>query len=95
MNRREKRALEKRLGIRKHVKSLPLEKWAERVGSNIQDGKRRQAEFMEASRIMQAEIDDNTQQNSLSSLATELMLKEGLSYIEAIEKAKETLQKEI
>jgi len=95
MNRRERRNLEKRLGLQKHMKTLTREEKFERIRQNIIEGKKKEEEMKETVRVMQGGDKDKVDNNKIASMATDLMIKEGMSYIDALEKAKELYQKEL
>lgn len=95
MNRRERRNLEKRLGLQKHVKTLTREEKFERMRQNIIEGKKKEEEMREHVRVMQGGDKDKVDNNKIASMATDLMIKDGMSYIDALEKAKEIYQKEL
>lgn len=88
MNRREKRNLEKRLGVTKHVKSLPRAERFERMRQNILEGKKKEDEMREVVRLQLEKKTEQSINSKVATIATDLMVKEGLSYIDALEKAK-------
>ena len=90
MNRRERKLLEKRFGIKK---PKGLNKWAEAVRANIEHGKAKQENMKEVTRLQERNVDDATASSIIASKATELMVSEGLSYIDALEKAKDLYYK--
>ncbi len=89
MNRRERRRVEKQLGIQKHKKRFTGKKGFELLRQNIENGNKKQEEMKETRRLQENQEKERKQSVDVASKATELMIKEGLSYIEAIEKAKE------
>ena len=91
MNNREKRQLEKRMGLHKYYKTLTREQKFEMIRQNIAAGKKKQEEMREIVRLQKGDKKDEIDSNKVASIATELMIKEGLSYIEALEKAKKSL----
>jgi hypothetical protein len=93
MNRRERRALEKKLGITKHRKSMTFDKRIESIRQNIIEGKKKQDGMKENQRVQENKDKDQAESNQIASLATELMIKNGISYIEALEEAKKSLEK--
>jgi len=95
MNRRERRNLEKRLGLQKHAKTLTREEKFERMRQNIIEGKKKEAEMKEMLRVKENGEQDKIDNNKIASMATDLMIKDGMSYIDALEKAKELYQKEL
>jgi len=95
MNRRERRNLEKRLGLQKYAKTLTCKKKFERMRQNIIEGKKKEEEMREHVRIQQGVDKDKVDNNKIASMTTDLMIKESMSYIDAFEKAKELYQKEL
>jgi hypothetical protein len=93
MNRRERRSIEKRLGITEHRKSMTFNKRIESIRQNIIEGKNKQNGMKENQRVQENKENDQAESNQIASLATELMVKNGLSYIEALEEAKKSLEK--
>jgi hypothetical protein len=93
MNRRERRSIEKRLGITEHRKSMTFNKRIESIRQNIIEGKKKQNGMKENQRVQENKENDQAESNQIASLATELMVKNGLSYIEALEEAKKSLEK--
>lgn len=89
MNNREKRRMQKSLGILKHKNSLPRKDRFERMRQNIIEGKQKEQEMIEIVRVQKQGKKDEIDNNKIASKATELMIKENLSYMEALEKAKE------
>lgn len=87
MNKKERKHLEKQFGIHKYKKSLSRAKRFELMRENILQGKRKQEEMKEVRRLQENREEDNKQSIDVASKATELMIKEGLSYIDALEKA--------
>jgi len=94
MNRRERKALEKRLGLNKHKSKMTNKERFERMQENIAEGKKKQEEMKEVRRLQEEGATVEVDNNRIASLATELMISEDLSYIEALEKAKEVYEKE-
>ncbi len=94
MNRRDRKNLEKRLGILKHVKTLSRKEKFERMRHNIIEGNQKQREMNETVRVAEQESQDKVDNNAIASLATTIMIKEGLSYIQALEKARNTHNKQ-
>ncbi|MFW6311043.1 MAG: hypothetical protein ACOC1K_02285 [Nanoarchaeota archaeon] len=92
MNRRERRQIEKRMGIISSRKKLSrMDKFA-MMRENIESGKKIEEEMKETRRIQDNDKKDKIHSQNVSSKATELMIKEGLSYIDALEKAKEQVK---
>lgn len=89
MNRRERKQLEKRLGLNKFKKTLTRQQRFDRMRENILEGSKKEAEMKEVRRLQEEGAQIQIDNNQIASLATELMLSENLSYIDALEKAKE------
>ena len=94
MNRRDRRRMEKQLGIQKHKKGLPRNARFELLRQNIEEGKKKQDEMKENRRLQENREEDRKQSIDVASKATELMIKEGLSYVDALEKANELAAEE-
>jgi len=95
MNRRDKRRMEKKLGITKHRNSLPLNRRMEMVRENIIAGKEKQLEMQEVRRLQEEGVKEEVNNSRLASIATELMISKDLSYIDALEEAKEVYKREV
>lgn len=95
MNRRERRAMEKRLGITKYKRSLPLSKRFEMIEQNIIEGNKMQAKLKEEIRIKENAKSDAEINKKIADRALELMLKDGMDYYSANEKAKEEFGQKI
>jgi hypothetical protein len=93
MNRRERRAMEKRLGITKYRKSLPLSKRFEMIDQNIIEGKKMQNKLKEDNRVKDNAKADAEINKKIADRALELMMKEDMDYYSATEKAKEEFGK--
>lgn len=91
MNRRDRRAMQKKLGINKTNKNVSLNEKFEKIRQNIISGKQKQFEMQENVRRQTNQSSDIELNNRISSLATTLMIQDGLEYIDALEKAKEQL----
>lgn len=87
--------MEKRLGITKHRKNLPLHERMESIRQNIEEGKRKQEEMKEVRRLQEEGKKEEVDNNKIASMATDLMIKEDLSYIDALEKAKKLYTEEV
>ena len=93
MNRSERRRLEKKMRINEYVKKLSREEKFERIRQNIIEGNKKQSNMSETVRIQDNNKKDQVDNSKIASLATSLMISEDLDYIDALEKAKETLNK--
>jgi hypothetical protein len=94
MNHKQKREMEKKLGLLAYRKKLPRAERFELIRQNIIAGKKKEAELKGEVVRQENKADDDAKSNQIASLATTLMITEGLSYIDALEKAKIQLEKE-
>lgn len=92
MNRRERKNMEKKLGIDKYKQSLTRAQRFELMAQNIAEGKRKQERLKEEMRVQSNAQKDAIINKKISDRALELML-EGLDYYSAQEKAKEEVGK--
>ena len=92
MNRRERRKVEKKLGLLKHKNSLSPSKRIKYIQDNFKGGKNRENEMKEERKRQENEEKDRQTSADIASLATTLMIKNGLSWIEALEAAKKELE---
>jgi hypothetical protein len=89
MNRRERKKLEKKLGITKYRKSLPLNQRFEIIRQNIIDGNKRQGKLKEDIRVKENAQADADINKKIADRALELMMEENMDYYSAQEKSKE------
>jgi hypothetical protein len=95
MNRRERKQLEKRLGLNKFKKTLTRQQRFDRMRENIIEGRKKEEEMKEVVRLQKEGKTTEVDNNQVASIATELMINEGLSYIDALEKAKQVYQEKV
>lgn len=95
MNRRERKHMEKQLGMNKHKKNMTREERFENMRQNIESGRKIQEEMKEVRRRQEQGNIDKEASQRISSIATDLMVNHGIPYVEAQEKAKEIYQEEI
>jgi hypothetical protein len=93
MNNKEKRQLEKKYGLLDYKRKLPRNKRFELIRQNIIAGNKKEQELKGEKTREENKVEDDAKTNQIASLATTLMISEGLSYIDALEKAKEQVQK--
>jgi hypothetical protein len=96
MNRRERRQLEKNLGLIKQYKGLSRSAKFEMVAERIKLGKERQEETKEKIRIALEEQDSQKQSKQIETVADVIVKSQKIPLIDAIELAKkevETYQK--
>lgn len=95
MNRRERKHMEKKLGISKHKKSLNRAERFEMMRQNILHGKELEIKMKETIRVQDQQKLDESSSHRISSIATDLMVNKGVPYVEAVEQAKEIYKQEI
>ncbi len=89
MNRRERRAMEKKLGIDAYRKTLPLNKKFEIIRENIIEGKKAQTKKKEDVRVEQNKTEIADLNKKIADRAIQLMMgPNGIDYYSATEKAK-------
>jgi hypothetical protein len=89
MNRRERRAMEKKLGISAYRNSLPLGKKMEIIRENIIEGHKKQSKKKEEIRVENHKEEIADLNKKVADRAIQLMLNDGMDYYSATEKAKE------
>lgn len=88
MNRKERRATSKKLGIMQYQQKLPFDKKLNLIRNNILSGKKLDEEFREETRLnIQSQLEEKESQR-IYSLAESIAKNEGIPMIDAIEKAK-------
>ena len=95
MNNREKRKMEKDLGILKVKRKLNFNDWAEEVRKNIDAGREKQNIMRDVVRRQHSAVSDAQATNRIASIATDLMFNKKMSYIDAQAKAKEIYEEEL
>jgi hypothetical protein len=89
MNRRERKAMEKKVGITKYKKSLPRNEQFEMIRQNIIEGHKKQDKLKEDLRVKDNAKSDAEINKKIADRALELMMKESMDYYSATERAKE------
>ena len=92
MKRRELRQLEKKMGLSKIKKNMSRNERFELMRQNIINGKKQEEEMKDLRRRQEQANQDQVNSNKIASIATELMIKNGISYIDAIEEAKKQVE---
>jgi len=95
MNRRERKSMEKKLGIDKYKKSMPRAQRFENIRQNILEGKKMQEKMKEVVRLQENQKKDEADSQKIASIATDLMFNKGMDYVSAQEEAKKIYQKEL
>ncbi len=88
MNRRQKRQMEKQLGLTKRRQNLSITQKIKENEENILVGRRKNQEMIEERRRQENEAADKAAAMEVSSLATTLMVQHKLSWHQALEAAK-------
>jgi len=88
MNRRDRRKMSKKLGILQYQKNLPRDKKFNLIRENILAGKKREVEMKEEVRRQTNESLDETESKSIITIAQEIIEKEEISFIDALERAR-------
>jgi membrane-bound lytic murein transglycosylase len=86
MNRRERKNMEKQLGIKKRKESFS--ECFQRVRENIQNGKKLHEAHLDKVRMQQNEKADQEANKEIASIATDLMVNKNMDYISSSEEAK-------
>jgi len=95
MNRRERKLMEKRLGLDKYKKGLPRIQRFEMMSQNIIEGKKKEAEMKELRRRQENESDDKLASTRIASIATDLMINKGMDWVSAQAEAAEVYKREV
>ena len=95
MNRRERKIMEKRLGLTKHKKNMTREEKFRQMSENIAEGKKMQERMKEVRRLQEQGKQDEVDSARISSIATDLIFNEGMDWVSAQEEAKERYKREV
>lgn len=88
MNRKERRSVEKKLGLTKHYGSLPRNEKFKRIRENIENGSNKHNEFVQSVAVKLNEQRDELESNAVASRAEQIAKSENIPYIDALSKAK-------
>jgi hypothetical protein len=94
MNRSERRKVAKKYGINNSFTKLFKQKKYDEIRQITIDNHKKHEEFKENVRIEANRKQDEIDNGKIASLATSLMVNDGLDYIDALEKAKEIYKEE-
>jgi hypothetical protein len=94
MNRRERRRMEKQLGLTKHHQKKTIKQKLSTLQDNIASGKQKSEKTQYARAKQEQNISEEEANQRISSIATTLTISEGLSWYDAMEKAKKEYEKE-
>ena len=86
MNRRERKHMEKQLGLRK--KKETREEWMQRISESSARGKETEARMKEVRRVQEQGKKDENEAQEIASIAIDLMINHDVPYVEAQEQAK-------
>jgi hypothetical protein len=95
MNRQQRKHMEKQLGLHKMKKKMTREQRFEAMRQNIEEGNQRQEEMKEVRRLQEEGRQEAIDSARISSIATDLMVNKGMSWVESQEKAKEVYKREV
>lgn len=91
MNRKEKRALQKQLGLTQYYKNQSLTARSNRIANNIQEGKKEHAENLEKQRIQLETAQSEKYNNEYTELTNKFSVTTDIN--DAANKAKEICKK--
>lgn len=89
MNRRERRNVQKQLGLNKHYKSQTREQMFERWRDNQENGKRMMGDKAEEVRVSLQEQADQKESDIITSLAEVISKRKNIPLIDAMVEAQE------
>jgi hypothetical protein len=95
MNRRERKAMEKKLGLDKYKKGLSRAARFDMMSQNIEEGRKRQSQMADARKVQDTKTADEASSARISSIATDLMINKGMDWVSAQDKAVELYKEEI
>ena len=95
MNRRQRKQMEKQLGITKLKQKMTNKERFEAIRENIIAGKQMEAEMRETRRRQEENQQDKNASSRISSIATDLMINKGMDYVAAQAEAKEQYKREV
>lgn len=93
MNRRERKIMEKQLGLDKYKKTMPRFERFEMIRQNIIEGRKKEDQLKEERRIKDNAKEEELLNKKISDRALELMMKDSMDYYSANEKAKKEYSK--
>lgn len=93
MNRSERRNLEKKLGVIKHLKTLSREEKFERMRNNQESGKKTHQEFVERSALSEMAQIEQKESDRIASEANNIAKTTGIPFIDALAQAQDESKK--
>ena len=93
MNRKERRASEKKLGLQKYYKTYSRSKRFEMLQERVQQGRRKEEEMKKKFEISINKQNGERYSNIVASLAQDIAIREKMPYIDAMEKAEKEFEK--
>ena len=88
MNRKERRAMQKELGLNKFYKNQTLEQKRERMVGNQESGRRMMEEMKERVRVMQNMTAEERESQTISRYAQQIAQNKQIPLIDAMAEAK-------
>ena len=88
MNRRERKQMEKNLGLKKHYAKMTREQRFEKMRDNQENGRRLEAEMKQKVAISLQSQEDEKESNSIANLAEGIAKAKQIPFIDAMEEAK-------
>jgi len=89
MNRRERKTMEKQLGLQKFYKSMNRQAKFEKLRSNQENGKKMEEEFKQKIQLSIQQQDEDKESDVIASLANSIIKYKKIAFIDAIEEAKQ------
>lgn len=94
MNRRERKRMEKQLGLHKYKKNMTRAERFETMSNNIEHGKELQNKMKEVRRLQEQQKMDENSNSRIASIATDLIVNKEMDYVTAMEEAKKMYKAE-
>jgi len=95
MNRRERKAMEKRLGLDKYKRGLPRAQRFEMMSQNIIEGRKMEDQMREVRRLQENQKSDSVASSRIASIATDLIINKGMDWVKAQEEAVKIYKQEV
>jgi len=87
--------MEKQLGIAKLKKNRTNKQKFEEMSQNIEHGREMESKMKETVRVQSQKKMDEDSAARISSITTDLMINQGVPYVDAVEQAKELYKQEV
>jgi hypothetical protein len=95
MNRKQRKQMEKQLGITKMKKNMTNKERFAAMSDNIKSGNEMQVQMKETRRVQEQGKQDQVIAARISSIATDLMINHDMDYVSAQNEAKEQYKREV